>query len=49
MLYFYNQLWNTFHEPKDVEPALDESLRNLGTDYLDLYLVHWSAAPSYPP
>jgi diketogulonate reductase-like aldo/keto reductase len=35
------QLWSTFHAPEDVEPALDESLSNLGTDYLDLYLIHW--------
>jgi len=35
--------WNSFHAPQDVEPALDESLSRLGTDYPDLYLIHWSA------
>jgi aryl-alcohol dehydrogenase-like predicted oxidoreductase len=28
----------------DVEPALDESLKKLGTDYLDLYIIHWPVA-----
>lgn len=35
------QLWNSFHAPKDIERVLDESLARLGTDYLDLYLIHW--------
>ncbi|KAG6829785.1 hypothetical protein H0H92_003440, partial [Tricholoma furcatifolium] len=39
-----SKLWNTFHAPEDVEPALDESLSRLGTDYLDLYLIHWPVA-----
>lgn len=38
------QLWNSFHAPEDVEPALDESLSRLGVDYLDLYLIHWPVA-----
>lgn len=38
------QLWNTFHAPKDVEGALDDSLAKLGTAYVDLYLMHWPVA-----
>ncbi|TBU21995.1 NADP-dependent oxidoreductase domain-containing protein [Dichomitus squalens] len=39
-----SKLWNSFHAPEDVEPALDESLKALGVDYLDLYLIHWPIA-----
>jgi hypothetical protein len=41
------QLWNTFHAPEDIEPALDDSLSKLDTEYLDLYLIHWWASPSF--
>ncbi|KIY69332.1 Aldo/keto reductase [Cylindrobasidium torrendii FP15055 ss-10] len=39
-----SKLWNQFHAPEDVEAALDESLAKLGTDYLDLYIIHWPLA-----
>ncbi|KAG5641608.1 hypothetical protein DXG03_004645 [Asterophora parasitica] len=39
-----SELWNTFHAPEDIEPSLEESLSHLGTDYIDLYLIHWPVA-----
>ncbi|KAK2465273.1 hypothetical protein APHAL10511_002627 [Amanita phalloides] len=43
-IWLTSKLWNYFHAPEDVERALDESLSRLGTDYLDLYLIHWPVA-----
>ncbi|KAH7927674.1 Aldo/keto reductase [Leucogyrophana mollusca] len=43
-LWLTSKLWNTFHAPEDIEPTLDETLSMLGTDYLDLYLIHWPIA-----
>lgn len=39
-IFITTKLWNTRH--KDVAAALDESLAKLGTDYVDLYLIHWA-------
>lgn len=39
-----SKLWNTHHQPKVVRDAADESIENLGVEYLDLYLMHWPVA-----
>lgn len=38
-IFITSKLWNTHHKPEDVEEAVDQSLKDLGTNYLDLYLV----------
>jgi D-xylose reductase len=55
-LWVTSKLWNTYHEPRHVRPALERSLRDLQVDYLDLYLVHFPIAlefvsfeTRYPP
>ncbi|KAI8882102.1 Aldo/keto reductase [Backusella circina FSU 941] len=40
-VFITTKLWNDFHEPQHVRPALDRSLKYLQTDYIDLYLMHW--------
>lgn len=40
-IFVTGKLWNTKHAPGDVEAALDKSLKDLGLEYLDLYLMHW--------
>jgi 2,5-diketo-D-gluconate reductase A len=40
-LFVTTKLWHDRH--RDAERAFDESLRWLGLDYVDLYLIHWPA------
>ncbi|XP_041485911.1 aldo-keto reductase family 1 member B1-like [Lytechinus variegatus] len=40
-LFVTTKLWISAHKPDKVEPCCRESMKNLGLDYIDLYLIHW--------
>ncbi|KAM7542257.1 hypothetical protein Aperf_G00000012350 [Anoplocephala perfoliata] len=40
-IFVTSKLWCDKHDPKVVRKACEETVRNLGVDYLDLYLVHF--------
>lgn len=40
-VFITSKLWNTDHSPEHVQPAIENTLKNLGLDYIDLYLIHW--------
>ena len=43
-IFLTTKLWNNNHHPADVGPSLDDSLKELETDYVDLLLMHWPVA-----
>lgn len=43
-LFVTTKLWNHQHDPKDVPKAIDQSLKDLKMDYVDLFLMHWPVA-----
>jgi diketogulonate reductase-like aldo/keto reductase len=48
-LYITGKLWNGHMSPKDVAPALENTLKDLGVDQIDCYLNHWPWPNVHPP
>ena len=46
-LWVTSKLWNTYHAPEHVRPALERSLHDLKLEYLDLYLIHFPIAQRF--
>ena len=46
-VYVTSKLNNGFHEPDDARRAFDGTLRALGFDYVDLFLIHWPLPTLY--
>ena len=42
-----SKLSNDAHEPDEARQAFDETLKALGTDYVDLFLIHWPLPTRY--
>lgn len=47
-LWITSKVWNDKHSDGDVIASCKQSLKDLGLDYLDLYLVHWPF-PNFHP
>lgn len=43
-IFLTTKLWNTEQGYEQTLKAFDASLKRLGTDYVDLYLIHWPSA-----
>ena len=46
-VFITSKLNNGFHRPADARRAFDETLSALGTDYVDLFLIHWPLPTLY--
>ena len=48
-LWLTSKLWNTYHAREHTRPACERSLKDLGIEYFDLYLIHFPIAQRFVP
>ena len=46
-VFITSKLNNGFHRPDDARRAFDATLSALGSDYVDLFLIHWPLPTLY--
>ncbi|MGI9164044.1 MAG: aldo/keto reductase, partial [Mycobacterium sp.] len=46
-VFITSKLNNGFHRPEDARLSFDKTLHKLGTDYVDLFLIHWPLPTRY--
>ena len=46
-VFITSKLSNAFHEPDDARRAFEDTLSALGTDHVDLFLIHWPLPTRY--
>jgi len=46
-VFITSKLNNGFHRPEDARKAFDETLGALGSEYVDLFLIHWPLPTRY--
>ena len=46
-VFITSKLNNGFHEPDDARKAIADTLTELGSDYVDLFLIHWPLPTLY--
>ena len=48
-LWVTSKLWNTYHRKEHVKAACQRSLKDLGVEYLDLYMIHFPISLKFVP
>jgi 2,5-diketo-D-gluconate reductase A len=46
-IFITSKLNNGYHKPDDARKAFDQTLSKLGSDYVDLFLIHWPLPSLY--
>jgi 2,5-diketo-D-gluconate reductase A len=46
-IFITSKLSNAFHRPDDARRAIEKTLGELGSDYVDLFLIHWPLPTRY--